>query len=157
MAQMRIAGAPDGVIRVARARRGATEEIRCPSCSRLLVLRTGPAITPHFAHRPRQSCRQRPGRPPLSPLRLEQLSLFELEPSAPPTPDDPLVRLEAGLVYPPSEPTRGFSEAERAPTRGPTPGRRRRRRAWLPRLIRWLKTESLSWHELRMPGDNRWR
>ena len=56
------------------------EEMRCPSCARLLVLRSGPAITAHFAHRPRQSCRNRPGRPRSSPIRLEQLTLFELEP-----------------------------------------------------------------------------
>jgi hypothetical protein len=105
---MKTAGAPDG----------AVHEIRCPSCARLLVLRSGPAITPHYAHRPRQSCRQRPGRA-VRPLHLKQLTLFEVE--AVPVADD--------IVEP--EPTV-------APVT-PRPARRRRRRAWLPRLIRWLK------------------
>src|SRR5437879_5973566 len=54
-------------------------QTRCPSCYRMLVLRSGPAITPHFAHRPRQSCRNRPGRSGVVPPRLEQLTLFDLE------------------------------------------------------------------------------
>jgi len=107
------------------------EEIRCPSCDRLLVLRSGPAIRPHFAHRPRQACRKRPGRA-VTPLRLEQLTLFELPPVLA-TPGDPLVILEAGLAYPPAEPV-ALTPAEVAGRKR----KRRRRRAWLPRLIRRL-------------------
>jgi hypothetical protein len=121
---MRIAGAADGVIRATRST--GREEIRCPSCSRLLVLRSGPAITPHFAHRPRQSCRKRHGRAPLTPLRIEQLTLFEMEPAAPPKPVPAF-----------------FWETRPAGVPRPVqPRRRRRRRAWLPRLIRWLKARS---------------
>jgi hypothetical protein len=98
-----------------------SQEIRCPSCSRLLVLRAGPAITTHFAHRPRQSCRNRPGGSGVAPLRVEQLTLFELEPLAP----------RASADLPPAEVTM-------APVPRPA-RRRRRRRAWLPRLIRRLK------------------
>jgi hypothetical protein len=105
---MKTAGAPDG----------AVHEIRCPSCARLLVLRSGPAITTHYAHRPRQSCRMRPGRA-VRPLHLEQLTLFELESVA--VADDVL------------EP-----EPTIAPV-APRPARPRRRRAWLPRLIRWVR------------------
>ena len=105
---MKTAGAPDG----------AVHEIRCPSCARLLVLRSGPAITSHYAHRPRQSCRKRPGRA-VRPLHLEQLTLFEV--AAVPVADD--------IVEP---------ELTVAPVT-PRPARRRRRRAWLPRLIRWLR------------------
>ena len=101
------------------------EEIRCPSCARLLVLRSGPQVTPHYAHRPRQSCRRGPGGPALSPLRLEQLTLFELE--AVPV----FERFEAEAVPVP------------LPVPWPVPApRRRRRRAWLPRLIRWLRGRS---------------
>jgi hypothetical protein len=121
---MRIAGAADGVIRATRST--GSEEIRCPSCSRLLVLRSGPAITPHFAHRPRQSCRKRPGRPPLTPLRIEQLTLFEMELDAPPKP----------------VPVFFWETRPAAVPRPVQPRRRRRRRAWLPRLIRWLKARS---------------
>jgi Competence protein CoiA-like family len=96
---------------------GVRREIRCPSCSRLLALRSGPAITPHFAHRPRQSCRRRPGRPPVTALRLEQLTLF-----------DP-----ADVDLPTLDVDRAWTPAA-VPNR-----RRRRRRAWLPRLIRWVK------------------
>ena len=109
---------------------GISEEIRCPSCSRLLVLRSGPAITPHFAHRPRQSCRKRPGRPPLSPLRLEQLTLFELEPLPPPRETIPVFFWAPRPAEPPPPPRR------------PVQRRRRRRRAWLPRLIRWIKARA---------------
>ena len=98
------------------------EEIRCPSCSRLLVLRSGPVVTPHFAHRPRQACRNRPGRGPITTLRLEQLTLFDLEIAAPPERPVPLDPFEPAIYRP---------EAHRR--------RRRRRRAWLPRLLRWLK------------------
>jgi hypothetical protein len=116
-------------------RADGSQEIRCPSCARLLVLRSGPAITPHLAHRPRQSCRNRPGRAPLSPIRLEQLTLFELEiPAISPAPPG---SFEPPPVYRPADPAPGFSEAEQ-PTAAPRPARRRRR-AWLPRLIRWLK------------------
>ena len=112
---MRMAGTPDGIIRATGARAAGREEIRCPVCSRLLVLRSGPEVTPYFAHRPRQSCRNRPGRARAAPLRLEQLTLFELEPLMPPRP-------------------------AAAPAPAPPVGRRRRRRrAWLPRLIRWLR------------------
>ena len=113
-------------------RSGATvgEEIRCPSCSRLLVLRSGPAITPHFAHRPRQSCRNRPGRAAVPRLRLEQLTLFELEPAAPTEPIP--VYYFRPRPAPVEDPAAGA---------GPRPAvrRRRRRKAWFPRLIRWLK------------------
>ena len=88
------------------------------------MLRSGPAITPHFAHRPRQSCRRRPGRAPITPLRLEQLTLFDLEPLA-----------DGGTIP-------AFYWAPRPADPGSRPMRpfqRRRRRAWLPRLIRWLK------------------
>jgi hypothetical protein len=101
---------------------GVIDDVRCPTCSRPLVLRSGPAITAHFAHRPRQSCRKRPGRPPLMSLRLEQLTLFDLEP----------LRAETIPV---------FYWAPR-PAEAPPPPMRpvsRRRRAWLPRLVRWIK------------------
>jgi hypothetical protein len=106
---MKTAGGPQGTV----------HEIRCPSCARLLVLRSGPAITSHYAHRPRQSCRQRPGRA-VRPLQLEQLTLFELE----------AVPVAADIFEP---------EVTVAPVVAPRPARRRRRRAWLPRLIRWVK------------------
>ena len=109
-------------MRAIRARAGSGEEIRCPSCARLLVLRSGPAITPHFAHRPRQSCRKRSDRPVVSPLRLEQLTLFDLEAPAPPDPPTWLEQAPASQVV--------------------APRRRRRRRAWLPRLIRWIKGQA---------------
>lgn len=110
-----------------RSAAGTGEEIRCPSCARLLVLRSGPRVTPHFAHRPRQSCRQRPGRGPGpgGPLRLEQLTLFDVEGFHAPAPV-PVFFYRPRLV-PPASP---------APA---TPARRRRRRAWLPRLIRRLR------------------
>lgn len=95
-------------------------DIRCPSCARLLVLRSGPAIRPHYAHRPRQSCRKRPGPREASPLRLEQLTLFELEP----------------------EPVYEAFEPEREPVPVPVvarPAPKRRRQAWLPRLLRRLR------------------
>ena len=118
---------------------GGSREIRCPSCSRLLVLRSGPAITAHFAHRPRQSCRRRPGRSPITPLRLEQLTLFD--PAA----------LDPPILYPPPDPAEdGLAELfddEMAWTPASVPNRsrrrrrlRRRRRAWLPGLIRWIKS-----------------
>lgn len=107
---------------------GISEDIRCPSCSRLLVLRSGPAITPHFAHRPRQSCRNRPGRPPITPLRLEQLTLFDLEPL--PAETIPVFFWAPRPAAPPPPPMR------------PVQRRRRRRRAWLPRLIRWIKAHA---------------
>ena len=120
-----ISGTPD--------RAGGREEVRCPSCSRLLLLRSGPAITPHFAHRPRQSCRNRPGRPRGARLRLEQLTLFELEALIP----------APAAARPPAEPAfgaGGTTATPVTPVRRPTQ-RRRRRRAWLPRLIRWLKAQ----------------
>ena len=89
------------------------------------MLRSGPAITAHFAHRPRQSCRNRPGRGPITSLRLEQLTLFELEPEPIP------------VFYWASQP----AEPSPAPMHQPVQ-RRRRRRAWLPRLIRWIKTQT---------------
>jgi hypothetical protein len=119
---MNIAGAPEGAVRAIRGRAGSGEEIRCPSCARLLVLRSGPAITAHYAHRPRQSCRNRPGRPVVSPLRLEQLTLFDLE--APALPEPPTWLEQA------------------RPSQAVAPRRRRRRRAWLPRLIRWIKGQA---------------
>ncbi|MCA1843982.1 MAG: competence protein CoiA [Actinobacteria bacterium] len=100
---MRIAGTAEGVVRAARPGAEGMEEIRCPSCARLLVLRSGPAIRPHFAHRPRQSCNRR-GRSPVTPLRLEQLTLFDLPPVLAP-PGDPLLILE-GARPPPSVPPR---------------------------------------------------
>jgi hypothetical protein len=121
------------VVRASGATLGAAEEIRCPSCDRLLVLRSGPAIRAHFAHRPRQSCRQRTGRAPVTPLRLEQLTLFDLPPLLA-TPGDPIVILEAGLAYPPA----GFPALTPADVAARKRGRRRRR-AWLPRLIRRLR------------------
>jgi hypothetical protein len=126
------------------------EEIRCPSCSRLLVLRSGPAITPHLAHRPRQSCRNRPGRPRSSPIRLEQLTLFELEPLvAGPVVDHQGPSGPVALRHPAPDPAVGFGEPGSGEpgfgqpagirTAQPVRRRRRRRRAWLPRLIRWFK------------------
>ncbi len=109
-----------------RARASTPEGIRCPSCSRPLVLRSGPAITAHFAHRPRQACRQRPGRPPVTPLRLEQLSLFELEPLPPPT----------------TIPVYFWAPRPAEPLPSPVRPVQRRRRAWLPRLIRWVKARA---------------
>jgi len=88
------------------------------------VLRSGPQITPHFAHRPRQSCRKRPGTAPVRPLRLEQLTLFDVE-SAP----VPAFYWEPAPV-------------EEEPLRPPQPRPRRRRRAWLPRLVRWVKART---------------
>jgi hypothetical protein len=92
------------------------------------VLRSGPAVAAHFAHRPRQACRTRPGRASITPVRLEQLRLFDVEPFAPP------------------EPVPAFYWAPRPVTAAPAaPGRttrRRRRRAWLPRLIRWIKSRA---------------
>jgi hypothetical protein len=108
---MKIAGAAGGVVRATGLRAGSvSEEIRCPACSRLLVLRCGPAVAPHFAHRPRQSCRNRASRPAVAPLRLEQLTLFDVDALRP-----------------------------APPVRRP---RRRRRRAWLPRLVRWVKARA---------------
>jgi Competence protein CoiA-like family len=104
------------------------DDVRCPSCSRPLVLRSGPAITAHFAHRPRQSCRNRPGRGPITPLRLEQLTLFELEPLPPAT---------VSAFYRTPEPAEAFPARMRPPARS-----RRRRRAWLPRLLRWFKAQA---------------
>jgi hypothetical protein len=103
-------------VRAGRPRFFPIDDVRCPTCARRLVLRSGPAITAHFAHRPRQSCRSRPGRAAVRPLRLEQLTLFELEPEPVPT-----------FYWEPA--------GEAAPPRP----RRRRRKAWLPRLIRWIK------------------
>jgi hypothetical protein len=86
-----------------------------------LVLRSGPAIKAHFAHRPRQSCRRRPeGRAGVRPLNLEQLTLFELEPESIPA---------------------FYWEPAATEVRNPAP-RRRRRKAWLPRLIRWVKART---------------
>lgn len=81
------------------------------------MLRSGPAIKAHFAHRPRQSCRRRePGRAAVRPLHLEQLTLFELE----------------------AEPIPAFYW-EPAAIESQDPAPRRRRKAWLPRLVRWVK------------------
>ncbi|MGH9011676.1 MAG: hypothetical protein ACRDYF_17795, partial [Acidimicrobiia bacterium] len=88
----------------------------------------GPAITAHFAHRPRQSCRKRPGRAPVTPLRLEQLTLFDLEPL--PAETIPVFFWAPRPAAPPPRPRR------------PVQRRRRRRRAWLPRLIRWIKAHA---------------
>jgi hypothetical protein len=88
------------------------------------VLRSGPAIKAHFAHRPRQSCRRRLGRGTVRPLHLEQLTLFELEPQP-----IPAFFWEPATV-----------ESAPVPAEVPTPRRpRRRRKAWLPRLVRWVK------------------
>ncbi|MEW6477586.1 MAG: competence protein CoiA family protein [Actinomycetota bacterium] len=105
------------------------DDVRCPSCSRRLVLRSGPAVTPHFAHRPRQSCRKRSGRAPVRPLRLEQLTLLELEPEP-----IPAFYWEPAVIDSPPP-------AIEEPVRPPGGGRRhrRRRRAWLPRLVRWIR------------------
>jgi hypothetical protein len=114
------------------------------------VLRSGPAITPHFAHRPRQSCRNRPGRPRSSPIRLEQLTLFELEPLvAAPVADRHGPSGPVALRHRAPDQADGFGEPSAGePDPGPRAGirtappvrrPRRRRRAWLPRLIRWLK------------------
>jgi hypothetical protein len=81
------------------------------------VLRSGPAIKAHFAHRPRQSCRRRRGFASIRPLNLEQLTLFELEP----------------------EPIPAFFWEPAAIELPAVRRRRRRRKAWLPRLVRWLK------------------
>src|SRR5438105_7543895 len=134
---MRIAGSFAGVIRAAGARAAGGEEIRCPACSRLLVLRSGPQVTPHFAHRPRQSCRNRPGGTAVAPVRLEQLTLFDLEPlEAVPAPAGrpAAPRFEPPAPMSPGRPTPPSTRRARR--------RRRRRRAWLPRLIRWLKARS---------------
>jgi hypothetical protein len=152
---MNIAGAPEGLGRALPARAVFGEEIRCPSCARLLVLRSGPAITPHFAHRPRQSCRNRPGRSPISLLRLEQLTLFDLEAPSAPAPitrplaaPAPITRPLPAAPEPSTRPGRAGMEPERITHRyggqtAPAP-RRRRRRAWLPRLIRWIKAQARS-------------
>ena len=105
---------------------GGIDDVRCPSCSRPLVLRSGPAITAHFAHRPRQSCRNRPGRAPVTLLRLEQLTLFDLEPL-------PAKTIPA-FYWAPCP-----AESPPSPAR---PAQRRRRRAWLPRLIRWVRANA---------------
>lgn len=112
---------------------GGIDDVRCPTCSRPLVLRSGPAITTHFAHRPRQSCRKGPGGVPGNAisdgtLRLEQLTLFDLE---------PLPAETVPALYWAPRP------AERPPqTERPAPRHRRRRRAWLPRLIRWIRANA---------------
>jgi hypothetical protein len=120
----------------------ASGEVRCPSCSRALVLRSGPKVTAHYAHRPRQSCRNRSGRAGRAPLRLEQLTLFELAPLDPPpisaVPIGPLLDALARPEPAPAAP----AVAERAahhPSVRRARRRRRRRRAWLPRLLRWFK------------------
>jgi len=102
----------------------ARGDVRCPACARLLVLRSGPKVTPHYAHRPRQSCRNRRDGAGRAPLRLEQLTLFELAPVGPPPEPPPEGPAIAAAVSHPS-----VRRARR---------RRRRRRAWLPRLRRWL-------------------
>jgi hypothetical protein len=103
------------------------DDVRCPTCSRPLVLRSGPAITAHFAHRPRQSCRTRPGRSPVAALRLEQLTLFDLDSVPEPIPTFYWAPRSA------DPPPRLVRPVER---------QRRRRRAWLPRLIRWLRANA---------------
>jgi len=57
-------------------------------------------------------------------VRLEQLTLFDLEPVAPRT-----------------DPVPAFFWAP-GPARPAVPAKRRRRRAWLPRLIRWIKARA---------------
>lgn len=85
------------------------------------MLRSGPAIKAHFAHRPRQACRRRPpGRAAVRPLHLEQLTLFELEPEPIPAFYWEPVPVEEPAIRP----------------------QRRRRKAWLPRLIRWFKARA---------------
>ena len=111
---------------------GVIDDVRCPTCSRPLVLRSGPAITTHFAHRPRQSCRNRPGRPAgttsYGVLRFDQLTLFDLEPW-------PAERIPVFYWAP--------RQAEPAPLAlRPVARRRRRRRAWLPRLLRWVRANA---------------
>jgi hypothetical protein len=117
-------------------------ELRCPACSRLLVLRSGPKVAAHYAHRPRQSCRNRSGRTGRAPLRLEQLTLFELPPVEPRPVDLPPVEPPpvdwAPVEWPPAEPGRISAPAKPFPVRRAR-RRRRRRRAWLPRLLRWIK------------------
>jgi hypothetical protein len=82
-------------------------------------------------------------------LRLEQLTLFDLPPVLA-APGDPLVILEAGLVYPPAERS-ALTPAEVAARKRC----RRARRAWLPRLMRWLTGRARSSRrppEERIPG-----
>ncbi|HLJ07638.1 MAG TPA: competence protein CoiA family protein [Acidimicrobiia bacterium] len=114
---------------------GPSSDVRCPACSRLLVLRSGPKVAPHYAHRPRQSCRNRPGGAGRAPLRLEQLTLFELPPLELP-PMGAVFEPFAGWGSTPvadGEPRSSRPSVQRA-------GRRRRRRwAWLPRLLRWVR------------------
>jgi hypothetical protein len=124
-----------------------SEEIRCPSCSHLLVLRSGPQVAPHFAHRPRQSCRNRPGHRTVT-LRLEQLTLFDMEPVTPPGPAQRPARSPAPAAYDglgawPLDSTGPFSESP-APRPAAVRPARRRRRAWLPRLVRWVKARGKS-------------
>jgi len=107
---------------------GGIDDVRCPTCSRPLVLRSGPAIRAHFAHRPRQSCRKGPGGAAVTRLRLEQLTLFDLEPL--PAETIPAFYWAPRPAEPPPQPVR------------PAQRRRRRRRAWLPRLIRWVKANA---------------
>jgi hypothetical protein len=122
-------------------------EVRCSSCARLLVLRSGPAITPHYAHRPRQSCRDGHGRGADSVLRTEQLTLFDLEPV--PALAGPAPSAGSGDVTAGERP-RAVEGGEAEPVAAATmsdhqsvrPARRRRRRAWLPRLVGWLKTRT---------------
>src|SRR5438094_8193702 len=108
---MKIAGALTGTTRRAIAARGS-EDLRCPSCYRPLVLRAGPALAPHSAHRPRQSCLARRRQGPPAPVDAVQLRLFELDEAAPTPPR--MRRVPIG---------------------------RRRRRAWLPRLVRWIRAQ----------------
>jgi len=110
----------------------AGNDVRCPACSRLLVLRSGPKVAPHYAHRPRQSCRNRPGGAGRAPLRLEQLTLFELPPLEP-TPIAAVFEAFVRREPPPAADGEPWSRpsVQRA--------RRRRRRAWLPRLLRWFR------------------
>ena len=112
----------------------AGNDVRCPACSRLLVLRSGPKVAPHYAHRPRQSCRNRPGGAGRAPLRLEQLTLFEL----PPLERPPIAAVFEAFIRP--EPAWiGGEEPLSPPSVQRARRRRRRRRAWLPRLLRWFR------------------
>lgn len=56
----------------------------CPSCQEALVLRCGPTRAPHYAHRPRQSCRARAAARAARPVQWWQEELPFPGPPPPP-------------------------------------------------------------------------
>ena len=132
-------GSSGGTVRAIRARGRTGEEIRCPSCARLLVLRGGPGDhgplrppTPPVVPEP-----PRPPRPNAAPPR----TAHPVRPGGPGARN----RLGGPRLRPRrstrSTPRRSARRLTANPAR-PAARRRRRRRAWLPRLIRWIKART---------------